>query len=196
MRLPNLQVGDNAIDSTYSNEHVVLVLHHHWWNLLREVAGVAALFVVPIILVPVIGIYFTQAGFDSAKLGAVTGLIGSLWALICWQLLFVRWTDYYFDVWIITNWRIIDMDLKGLFNVEIGSMLDLDHIQEIGTHTSGILQNLLNFGDILVQTAATKRSEFSFSEVYNPRYVEHVIREAQVNLHSVKQHQSHLDTGL
>jgi hypothetical protein len=186
MHLPVLKIGDNALNSTYKNERIILVVHHHWWNLLKEVFGVICLLVAPIILIPIASIFIGQSGVDTSKIGAAVGFFGAVWVLVCWQFLFVRWTDFYFDVWIITNRRIIDMDLKGLFNVEIGSMLDHDHIQEIGTHSVGLIQNLLNFGDILVQTAATKRSEFRFFEVSNPRHIENVIRSAQMEYQGLK----------
>ena len=190
MKIPFIE-RNAAIDDVYRNERIVMVVHHHWFNLLREVVGVGFLFLAPLIGVPVLGLLI-GTGPNAAQIGAVVGFLGSLWALICWSFLFVRWTDYYFDVWIITNWRIIDMDLKGLFKVDIGSMLDLDHIQEISTHTDGIIQNLLGFGDILLQTAATKTSTIRMIEVAGPRQIEHVIRSAQVEMHQMKGVDPHL----
>lgn len=185
MRLPSLNIGDKALGHAYSNERIVLVVHHHWWNLLKEVAGVALLFVVPIIGIPVVASLF-GAGPNASQFGAILGFLGALWALFCWHQLFVRWTDFYFDIWIITNWRIIDMDLKGLFHVDVGSLLDLDHIQEITSTTKGIIENVLGIGTIFVQTAATKHSEFEFKEVSNPQEIENLIRRIQLELHTTK----------
>lgn len=184
MSLPSLHIGDEQLGHAYSNERVILVVHHHWWNLVKEVAGVLLLLIAPIIVIFFFGAVFSAGG---AQAGAILGFLGSLWVLFCWHQLFVRWTDFYFDVWIVTNWRIIDMNLEGLFNVNIGSMLDLDHIQEISTHTGGILENILGIGSILVQTAATKKSEFEFIEVSRPARIENIIRRAQVELHTLKQ---------
>lgn len=194
MKLPSLHIGDQQLGHAYSNERIVLIVHHHWWNLLKEVAGVAILFVAPLIVIPFVSIFFV--GANAIQAGAVFGLVGSLWALVCWHQLFTRWTDYYYDVWIITNWRIIDMHLDGLFNVNIGSMLDLDHIQEISTHTEGIIQNILGIGRILVQTAATRVTEFEFEEVSSPAKIENIIRRAQVELHAMKAQEGNLSHGV
>lgn len=190
MRLPGLNLGH-----AYSNERIVLIVHHHWWNLLKEVLGVALLFLAPIIAIPILGALF-GAGPNASQLGAIFGFLGALWALFCWHQLFVRWTDFYFDVWVITNWRIIDMDLKGLFNVDIGSMLDLDHIQEITSSTKGIIQNILGIGTIFIQTAATKHSEFRFTEVSSPQRIENMIRKVQMELHTTKSQNEKDHVGL
>jgi hypothetical protein len=187
MALPSLKLGGEHFGTAYGNERIVMVVHHHWWNLLKAVLGVVVLFFAPIIVIPVFGSFF-GATANAAQLGAVVGFLGSLWALMCWHILFTRWTDFYFDIWVITNWRIIDMNLKGLFKIDIGSMLDLDHIQEITTHSDGVIENILGIGTIFVQTAATKHSEFEFNEVSNPQSVERVIRQAQIELHNTKAH--------
>lgn len=186
MALPSLKLGGERFGTAYNNERVLLVVHHHWWNLLKEVIGVALLFVAPLIVIPVASTFFV--GVNAAEAGAAFGFAGALWALFCWHQLFVRWTDFYFDIWVITNWRIIDMNLERLFHINIGSMLDLDHIQEITSTTNGIIENLLGIGTIFIQTAATKHSEFEFTEVASPQHIERVIRQAQIELHSTKSH--------
>lgn len=195
MALPSLNIGGGSLGHAYINERIVLIVHHHWWNLFKEVVGVALLFIAPIIVVPFIGAFLGASG-GAAQTGAAFAFIGALWALMCWHILFVRWTDFYFDVWVITNWRIIDMNLKGLFNIDIGSMLDLDHIQEITSSTNGIIQNVLGIGTIFVQTAATKHSEFEFTEVSDPQRIENIIRKVQVELHSTKSQNQHSNDGL
>jgi hypothetical protein len=185
MRFPHFTIGaDQGIGHSYPNEKIILIVHRHWWNLLKKVIGVAFLFIAPIIIIPIAGAFFV--GANAAQAGAAFGFLGALWALFCWHQLFMRWTDYYYDIWIITNWRIVDMNLEGLFHVNIGSMLDLDHIQEITSTTDGILQNLLGIGTVYIQTAATKHSEFKFEDVGRPAMIENMIRKAQVELHSLK----------
>ena len=89
--------------------------------------------------------------------------------------------DFYYDVWIITNWRIIDCDQQGLFRRNISSILNLDHIQDIQTTVVGIIKTVLDYGNIEVQTAAAKR-EFIFEDVAHPRQVEKMVRDAQAEL--------------
>ena len=167
------------------DEYLVTIVRHHWWVLFRSIVGIFLIFIAPFILVPVAGFYFTEAGLATEEVGAISGLLGSLWALICWQILFARWTDYYYDVWIITNWRIIDIDQQGLFKRNTASILDLSHIQDVSTELTGVIGNILNFGYIEVQTAGSK-NEFFFDDVGNPTKVERLIRDTQAKL--LKEH--------
>src|SRR3990167_1489087 len=39
-----------------------------------------------------------------------------MWILIFWVNLFIRWTNFYLDVWYVTEKRIIDIEQKSLFH--------------------------------------------------------------------------------
>ncbi len=177
-----------ALRDLKQDERFLMVVRHHWFILAKDVFGVLVLFFIPFIVVPLAGLYISQAGFPAAKLGAVFGFLGSAWALICWQILFVKWTDYYYDVWIVTNFRIIDIDQQGLFKRNVASILNLDHIQDIDYELHGVLGNLLNFGHFSVQTAGS-RNEFDFDNASSPAYIERVIRDAQEELLKIKGHE-------
>ncbi|MEN9390320.1 MAG: hypothetical protein RLZZ283_420 [Candidatus Parcubacteria bacterium] len=179
-----------SISDLKDNEHLVTVVRHHWLVLVFHIVGLGFVFIIPFIAVPVLGAVVSQSGLDVAQIGAMAGFLGSLWALIIWQFLWVRWTDWYFDVWIVTNWRIIDIDQKGLFRRNTATILDLNHIQDIDTELNGILGNLFDFGSIEVQSAGTK-TEFSFEDARNPVRVERLIREAQTNMHQQNKEGAH-----
>ena len=172
--LDKLKLPDSKKD-----ERVIVIVWHHWWIFLREVLGLVLLFIGPFIMIPfVLSLFATQSiQVGGAPVNLVL-FFSSFWALVIWNVLFTRWTDFYFDVWIITNWRIIDVDQRGLFKRNISSILNLNHIQDIQTEIEGIIKTFLDFGSIEVQTAGTKR-EFIFNDVAHPRQVEQTIRDAQ-----------------
>ncbi len=160
------------------NEQVVAIIRHHWFVLLREVFGLIILFLAPFFLIPIAFGIAVQGGNVPAISGGVVIFFGSLWTLVIWNLLFARWTDYYYDIWVITNRRVVDIDQKGLFNRSTATLLTLDHIQDIEAELNGVIGNLLNFGDVTIQTAAAHR-EFIFQEVSSPNGVVKIIRDAQ-----------------
>ncbi|MES2135349.1 MAG: hypothetical protein V4449_03865 [Patescibacteria group bacterium] len=160
------------------NEQVVAIVRHHWFVLLREVFGLVILFLAPFFVIPIAFAIAVQGGTVPPVPGGVVIFFASLWTLVLWNLLFVRWTDYYYDIWVITNHRIVDIDQKGLFNRSTATLLTLDHIQDIEAQLNGIIGNLLNFGNVTIQTAAAHR-EFIFEEVASPNGVVHTIRDAQ-----------------
>lgn len=177
------------------DEKIVVVAWRHWFVLLREVVGLAILFILPFIFVPFVLSLLASQGVDAGASSGSVLFFGAFWALTIWNVLFTRWTDYYYDIWIVTNWRIIDVDQKGLFKRNISSILDLDHIQDIDTDIEGIIKTILDFGDIEVQTAGAK-NEFSFRDVAHPRQIERLIRDSQSALLKLKQDQGHMVRGI
>lgn len=184
MKLADLSFGEHKFGHSYANEKIILIVHHHWWHLVKLAAGSTFLFALPFIVVPIVA---ASAGANIGQIGPIAVFLGAVWALFFWHKIFTEWTDYYFDVWIITNWRIIDIELLSLFNMNIGSMLDLDHIQEIITETRGIVNNLLGVGSLQIQTAATNRGQFLYNDVAHPADIENTIRRAQIELDYTKE---------
>ncbi|MES2014503.1 MAG: hypothetical protein V4437_01670 [Patescibacteria group bacterium] len=159
-------------------ERVIAIVRHHWFVLFREVFGLVILFILPFFLIPITFSIAVQGGNIPPVPGGVVIFFASLWTLIVWNLLFARWTNYYYDIWVITNWRILDVDQQGFFNRKVATLLTLDHIEDIETEVNGIINSLLNFGSIQVQTAAA-HIEFHIDDIPNPTETERVIRSAQ-----------------
>lgn len=159
-------------------ERVILIVRHHWFVLLREVFGILLLFILPFFLIPMVYAFSVSAGNAPNVSGGMILFFGSLWTLIMWHILFERWTDYYYDIWVVTSLRIIDIDQKGFFHRTVATMLTLDHIEDVETEVNGIFESLFNFGSIQVQTAAT-HVEFHMDDVPNPNSIERVIRSTQ-----------------
>lgn len=67
----------------------------------------------------------------------------------------VMWLDYYFDITIVTNERIIDINQVGLFNRSV-SELYLTQVQDVSGAQKGLLQNMFHYGDVTIQTAGGK----------------------------------------
>ena len=91
-------------------------------------------------------------------------------------MLFVFWTNYYLDVWIITNKKILNVDQHGLFKREV-IVLHLDKIQDITYMVDGLVATTLNYGNIKVTTAG-KEAEFVLPGIPNPALVQAKINEA------------------
>ncbi len=160
-------------------ERVVTIVRHHWWVLFREIFVLVILFMLPFFLIPLVFLFAVQGGTVSNNIpGGVVLFFSAAWALVMWNLIFARWTDFYYDIWVVTNWRIIDIDQQGFFRRDVSTLLTLDHIEDIKTELHGIIGNVLNFGHVQVQTAAAK-DEFEFSDVANPTSVDETVRAAQ-----------------
>lgn len=96
-----------------------------------------------------------------------------IWILFAWVFLFISLTNYYLDVWYVTNKRLVDIDQKGLF-VRDEAVLRLENIQDVAIISKGIIQTLLNFGNIRAQTSGEKR-EFIMKNIANPEKMKEII---------------------
>jgi uncharacterized membrane protein YdbT with pleckstrin-like domain len=86
--------------------------------------------------------------------------------------------------WIITNQRIIEARLIGLFNVQYSSF-ELDKIQDMTAKIEGLLPSIFRFGDLRIQTAAEK-GEFLLDQIEDPELVKQVIFEAKIDYQKTK----------
>ncbi len=92
-----------------------------------------------------------------------------------WIFFLSQFTDYYLDINIVTNDRIIDINQKGLFGRSV-SELDLTRVQDVNSEIKGIIPTMLGYGSVVVQTAANEEN-FHFEQVANPNLVRQRILE-------------------
>src|SRR3989344_2139353 len=141
-------------------EEVLLIVRRHWWVVLAETFFVVVLAAIPIFIYE--GIYaisvFQSSEFIVDDFKAFFTFCYSLWLLCLWMVFFLIWTDYFLDVWIVTNKRIIDIEQKRLFHREV-STLSIYRIQDLTVETKGIVATFLKFGNVIVQTAEFQKGE-------------------------------------
>jgi len=158
-----------------NGENIILVIHRHWFNILEQMFFVflmlAALFSGAIYL-PLI---FPLLAVSPAN--SFFAFFENFFAMAIWIFFFLIWIDYYLDVWIITDLRIVNIEQKGLFHRSV-SELELSRIQDITTEVVGIIPTFLNYGDVFVQTAA-ETERFLFRQVPDPYTIKDQIMHLQ-----------------
>ncbi|MBT5015965.1 hypothetical protein HN748_02240 [Candidatus Peregrinibacteria bacterium] len=73
------------------------------------------------------------------------------------HVFFLRLLNYYLDIVIITNYRIIDLK-KSLFIHDEKEIIDLHEIQDTQKMQTGLLPNFLNYGDIKIVVPSMTRA--------------------------------------
>jgi len=130
-------------------------------------------------VVPIVGFVIVNIVLDvniSAKIFWLLSTGYSLWLLVIWVIYFIQWTDYYLDVWYITNKKIYDVLQKGFFHRQI-SILRFNNIQDVTVEIKGIIPTLLDFGKIHVQTAGETSADFTLKDAKHPNEVKNTISE-------------------
>jgi uncharacterized membrane protein YdbT with pleckstrin-like domain len=100
-------------------------------------------------------------------------LVVSGYVLFIWLFGFFSFIDYYLDIWIITNQRIIDVRQEGFFSRTV-SELKLSQIQDVTSELKGFFQFIFRYGDVHVQTAGEVQ-RFAFMQIPNPEQVRDII---------------------
>jgi hypothetical protein len=92
-----------------------------------------------------------------------------LWYCLVMFFAFENFIIWYFNAYIITDRRIIDIDFKGLWSKRI-SEAAITSVEDVTFATHRFWQVLFDYGDILMQTAA-ERTEFEFLAIPRPEMV-------------------------
>ena len=145
------------------NEQIILKVRKHWWRLFTWGFRLFLLAGIPLI---VFGVLLAFSGGAEVKTINLFGFFYSMWLGVLWILFFIEWTDYRFDVWIVTSNRIIDIDQAGLFSRDIATVR-LEDIEDITVEMYGVFSTMFKFGTLMVQTAGSK-NEFYIKNARNP----------------------------
>lgn len=148
-------------------EEVVLLLRRHFITNVPWVVGTVLLILTPFIVFPLIAAMFAEviAVIPPSWMGILT----LFWYLVTLGFFLFNFVDWYFNVYIITDRRVVDIDLIALIYKEISSA-ELDKIEDVTYKQGGALLIFFNYGDVLIQTAGT-HPNFEFTAVANPNKV-------------------------
>lgn len=164
-----------------TDEKVVRIVRKHWFILAISIVSDVLLALLPVFVWLLFSLIFSDV--ISAGILAATGfteLTSTLWFFyLAWLLLI--WihftnhiTDYYLDLWVITDRRIVAIDQRGFFHRFLSSFR-LERLQDMNIETSGVIPTLLNFGTIEAQTAGGSNEEFKTKNMPDPRELKSLI---------------------
>ena len=144
------------------NEKILFIARKHWFVFVGE-----SIFLFLLAILPVFLLFMPQFIPESlaSLFGKAMHVIGTyssavlfLWfleLLVVWGIFALLWTDYYLDVWFVTNLRIIAIEQRGMFNRNI-STFRLDMIQDVTAEVPNLFATLIDYGTVRVQTASSE----------------------------------------
>ena len=148
------------------DERVLQLCRRHWWHLWPKTIIWVAFAVVPVAVLA----WLLSALDVMDDIGIVFWLIAAVW-LVYWGVrLFLNWYRYHNDIWVITDQRVIDSFKPTPFQLRVATA-DLVNVQDMSVEKSGVIATLLNFGDVVCQTAGTGQ-QFRIAGVPNPEAVQ------------------------
>lgn len=159
-------------------EKILYQLRKHWFAFVGRIIGAVILILLPI------GVIIALIKFD-VHIPLSPFLAGSVplfiifcyagWLLFVWITLFVQWTNFYLDVWYLTDTRIIDTNQKRLFGRGISSFY-YNKIQDITVEVDGVIATFLDFGNVSIETAG-EREDITLKNAAHPQKVKQIVNE-------------------
>ncbi len=176
-RNPFAMFAPNPVGVTFENqekgEKIILLLRAHLATLIPAVLTVIFLLFLP----PITLQLSTAAGIEPSSILSVGQLV---WLTVIWYLFvfgfaFYKLIFWYFNVYLLTNERVVDIDFRGLLHKET-SYAKLNQIQDVSPKIIGFFGTFFHYGHVFIQTAA-ERPEFEFHNVEKPDAVAQEILE-------------------
>lgn len=156
-------------------EKIIKVLHRNWFDIASQYFVIflaVGAFFLGISIYPTI---FPQ--LNSSEYNILFLFIENTFLLAIWIYCFLIWVDYYFDVWVITDERIINIEQRGLFLRRVSSA-EYEKIQDVTVEVKGFLQTVINFGDVRIQTAG-ETENIVFRRISNPYEIKNLVAKIQ-----------------
>lgn len=144
-------------------EEVIRIVRKHWASFMWPLFKTFLILIIP---------FFLSFLLFSNYIGIIIFLI---WVSIGIAYGLYQWLCWYFDNFIITNQRIVNVNQKTIFS-RIVSETGLTNIQDVTYEINGIFASLFNYGTVKVLTASSNDS-LEMSSIENPKKVQELIME-------------------
>jgi hypothetical protein len=180
MMTPNKELKKScSFEGQDSDEEILYVIHRHWFNILVQFIP----FLLGLAVIVGVFVFFTFV-YPEAFVAIdqrLFAFVESALLIFLWLFAFLIWIDYYLDVWIITNKRIVNIEQRGLF-VRSMSELYLFRIQDTTSEVKGFFPSMLNYGDVFIQSAG-EQERFQFHKIPDPYGVKDTIMDMARDSH-------------
>ncbi|PIQ72862.1 hypothetical protein COY13_01130 [Candidatus Roizmanbacteria bacterium CG_4_10_14_0_2_um_filter_36_35] len=157
-----------------SGEKVFLLLRAHPITQLSWIVNSIIIFII------FFGVNFVIPSFLSLNQIFVLNCFGLVFIL---SFIWISFLNWYFNVGIITNRRVIDVDFHGILYKEL-TIARLNKIEDITVKSGGYFASLFDYGTVFVQTAGTE-ANVEFIDIPFPSQVVQNINQLLGKKHGV-----------
>lgn len=157
-----------SFDTQDSDEEIILLIRRSFITNVPWMSAIFFLALIPplLFLLPL-----------SQYLGGLSPLTYIVAITFFYLMLFggvlVNFALWYFHVGLITNKRVIDVDLHGILSRHVAETR-ISLVQDVSYQQVGFIRSLFHFGDVYLQTAGSEQN-FEFDRIPQPRFVAQVV---------------------
>lgn len=154
-----------SFEDQKKEEKIILLLRRHWLANIPWLLMGTVIFIIPLLLFK-----FSFPDFIPHRYHLFVVVI---WYLFAFGVMFEKFLCWFFNVGIISDERIIDIDFFSLAYQEI-SQARLDKIQDVTYKGGGLLKSIFHYGDVFIQTASEVQT-IEFHSIPRPEIVVQII---------------------
>ncbi len=155
----------------HPEEKLVMLIRKHKIYYLKHLLVLIFLFSLPILGYIALASFFEN--LFNPTISTLYIILGSIYYLTALFFSLLSWMNYYLDVWLITNERIIEYEQKSPFHRETSELM-LESIEDVSVRIEGIFPSLIKSGNVYVQTAG-QAERFIFVDAPNPEVIKETI---------------------
>lgn len=159
--------GKVWFETQEKEEKVILLLRRHPITNWHWILIAIALAIAPVFLSQSPILSFLPPNFEFMAI--------LLWYLVVIAFVLEGALSWFFNVYIVTDERLVDVDFNNLLYREIKDA-KIDKIQEVKNTIGGVLGIVFNYGSVNIQTAGALPT-FEFEDIPNPAEVARIIQE-------------------
>ena len=131
------------------DEAIILFLRKHFITNIPWIATTLLLIILPLLL----PLFFMSQGFPFNAISAqFKTVVTSFYYLIVFAYAFINFITWYYDVFIVTQKRVVDIDFSDLIYHHM-AITKIELIQDVTYNQSGFLRSLFDYGNLFIQTA-------------------------------------------
>ncbi len=149
-------------------EIILLLLRRHFVTNVPWIATTIVLLLLPL-LFPIV---LTLFPFPLPNSHTIMLFMG-FYYLVIFGFVLLNFTLWYFQAGLVTNKRIIDVDLSGILYRQV-SETKIQNVEDVTYNQTGFIRSLFNYGDVLVQTAGSVEN-IEYDRVPRPAQVADII---------------------
>lgn len=132
-------------------EKILYVVRHHYVTFFPSIALFIALILTPFGAFFLINANYANILSDPIWFPILV-LVGSIYYLSICLFFYGYFIDFYLDILVITNDRLVDINQNGLLARTIAEF-DLYQIQDVTSEVDGLFPSIFNYGNLTIQTA-------------------------------------------
>lgn len=152
------------------DEEILLLIRRDFITNVPWILGAILLIILPIFIIP-----FFAPALPFIHLQTSTQVFfTAFYYLVVFGFILLNFSLWYFHVALVTNKRIVDVDLYGILVRDV-TETKLDLVEDVSYTQIGSIQSLFDFGDVSIDTAGPTANKVEFDRVPRPARIAEIV---------------------